>query len=75
MNIDEDSLPVEQLKISRFVGKAFVSLKHQHYKDYILDRYERDNQFLKVNGNKVPLKVSGATKPYDIKWINMKISD
>ena len=52
-----------------------MSLKYQHYKFYLLDRYERDHDFIKVNGNKIPLKISAATKPYDIKWINMKISD
>lgn len=30
---------------------------------------------MKVNGNKIALKITGATKPSDIKWINMKISD
>jgi hypothetical protein len=28
----EEGLGVDKLKMSRFVGKAFVSLKYQHYK-------------------------------------------
>ena len=74
-NKNEEGLAVDKLKMSRFVGKAFVSLKYQHYKQYLLYRYERDNQFLKTNGNSANLKVSKATKPNDINWNNMRVSD
>lgn len=35
----------------------------------------KDNGFMRTNGNAVSLKLSGAQKPNDIYWNNMKISD
>jgi len=70
-----EGLAVDKLKMSRFVGKAFVSLKYQHYKEYLLYRYERDHKFLRTNGNSVSLRISKATKPNDINWYNMRVSD
>lgn len=61
--------------MSRFVGKAFVSLNYQHYKQLLRYRCQRDNTFLRTNGNTVNLKVSKATKPNDINWNNMKVTD
>jgi hypothetical protein len=32
--------------LTHFVGKAFVSFEYQHYRDYFLREYERNNGFL-----------------------------
>jgi hypothetical protein len=57
------------------VGKAFVSLRFQHYKKYLLNHFAHDKDYLRTNGNTVSLKLSGAQKPNDIYWKNMKIED
>lgn len=71
----DGGLAVDNLKISRFVGKAFVSLKFQHYKHYLLGQFEENKDFLKINGNTARLRLSDAQKPNDIYWNNMKIED
>lgn len=57
------------------MGKAFVSLRLQHYKKYLLNHFAHDKDYLRTNGNTVSLKLSGAQKPNDIYWKNMKIED
>jgi hypothetical protein len=66
---------VDHIKISRFVGRAFVSLRFQHFKQYLLEKYNDDKHFLRSNGNTVSMKLSPAKKPFDIYWNNMRISE
>ena len=58
--------------LSHFTGKAFVSFQYQHYRDYFLREFQYDKNFFKINGKSV--KVSQSSKPSDIYWENMKIS-
>ena len=69
----KNSKNVENLKMSRFSGKAFVTLKYVHFKEYLLTKFSEDPNFLRVNGNKTSLKLSQAGKPNDVYWNNMKI--
>lgn len=65
-----DESPAFQL--SRFTRKAFVSLEYQHYRDYMLREYEKDKQFLLIEGQ--PIKISHATNPEDVFWFNMRVT-
>ena len=38
-----------EFNVSHFLGKAFVSFEYQHYREYFLRQYEKDNNFFKIN--------------------------
>ena len=59
--------------LSHFTGKAFISFQYQHFRDYFLKEYAQDKNFLNFNGKSI--KISSSSKPNDIYWYNMKISD
>jgi hypothetical protein len=59
--------------LSHFTGKAIVSFQYQHYRDYFLRQYEKDKEFLKIN--KKPISIFNASKPSDVYWYNMKVTD
>lgn len=59
--------------LSHFTGKAFVSLQYQHFRDYLVQQYEKDPGFLNICGTDI--KISKTNQPPDIYWYNMKITD
>ena len=59
--------------LSHFTGKAFVSFQYQHFRDYFLREYLHDKDFLKFNNKRI--KINNSSKPSDIFWENMKITD
>ena len=59
--------------ITHFVGKGFVSFEYQHFREYIMQKYEDGSRQFKY-GNQV-LVLSRASHPTDVNWFNMKVSD
>ena len=64
---------ISAFKLTHFTGKAFVSFQFQQYRDYFIQKYEEDKDFFKISNQS--LKISHASKPNDVYWYNMKISD
>ena len=56
--------------LTHFVGSAFISFQYQHYREFILEQYEKDDEFLKFHGEY--LKVEKASFPSDVYWKNIK---
>ncbi len=59
--------------ITHFVGKAFVSFEYQHFREYIMQKYEDGTK--KFMYGETELVLSRASHPTDIKWLNMEFSD
>jgi hypothetical protein len=55
------------------VGKAFVSFEYQHFREYIMQKYEDGSKKFMYGNNELVL--SRATHPTDICWVNMRIDD
>ena len=58
--------------ITHFVGKAFVSFEYQHYREYIMQKYEERKKFMYGD---TELVLSRASHPTDIEWLNMDVTD
>ena len=56
--------------LTHFVGSAFISFQYQHYREFILEQYEKDDEFLKFHGEY--LKAEKASFPSDVYWKNIK---
>jgi hypothetical protein len=59
--------------LTHFTGKALVSFQFEHYKEYLIRKYEQDDKFLKVSGK--PVKIEDVPNPEDIYWFNMKVTN
>lgn len=59
--------------LSHFTGKAFVSFQYQHFRDYLVNEYQKDSGFLTICERQI--KISKTNQPTDIYWYNMKVTD
>jgi hypothetical protein len=59
--------------ISHFIGKAFITFRYQHYREYFLREAQQDPNFFKLIER--PIHIEKAGKPSDILWKNLKVSD
>jgi hypothetical protein len=64
---------IAAFKLTHFTGRAFISFQFEHYKEYIVRKYEDDHSAFKISGQ--PIKISEASRPKDIYWYNMKVTD
>lgn len=58
-------------KATHFIGCAFISFKYQHFRDYVVRKYEANPAAFKLKG--VQLRVTEATLPSDVNWENLII--
>jgi hypothetical protein len=64
---------IAAFKLIHFTGKAFISFQFEHYREYLIRKYEEDPEFFKISNQ--PISVREASKPNDIFWYNLKIPD
>lgn len=57
--------------LTHFTGKAIISFQYKYFRDYFLNEYEKDPDFLQIDGHSLSLSLPG--KPTDIYWNNMKV--
>jgi hypothetical protein len=59
--------------LSHFLGKAFVTFRYQHYREYFLRKAEVDPDFFKLVER--PTRIERPVKPKDVFWTNLKVSN
>lgn len=56
-----------------FCGAALISFKYQHFRNYIINKHQKDKQYFSMKGNY--LKIKEAPSPSDILWENLAIDN